>query len=180
MNLDLMEFILEIIFLKEWSMGTYGINLDVYADVGTHWIALHVTTIEIVYFDSFIVEHVSKEVEKLIGNKNIKANKFRIQAKIRAKRLLKLEFKSSHSIKSKCLKRIVKYMLPTLENMQTYFLMCKKHTNNIGSKKVINTNKVVRQKPRCANCMSNKSRFLKQKHNKKSDWNNINTKLFIY
>ena len=97
-----------------------------------------------------------------------------------SKRLLELEFKSSHSIKSKCLKRIVKYMLPTLENMQTYCLMCKKHTNNIGSKKVIMKNKGVRHKPRCANCMSNKSRFLKQKLNKKSDWNNINTKLFVY
>ena len=66
-------------FHKRIKYRAYGINLDVYADVGTHWIALYITTIEIIYFDSFAIEHVSKEVEKLIGNKNIKANKFRIQ-----------------------------------------------------------------------------------------------------
>ena len=32
--------------------GTYGINLDEYADVGTHWIALFCRRSEIVYFDS--------------------------------------------------------------------------------------------------------------------------------
>ena len=42
------------------------------------------------------------------------------------------------------------------------------------------TNKVIRQKSRCTNCISDKSRFLKQKPNKKSGWNNINSKLFVY
>ena len=64
--------------------------------------------------------------------------------------------------------------------MQTYCLSCKKHTNNIGSKKGIMANKVIRGKSRCANCTSDKSRFLKQNSNKKSGWNNINSKLFIY
>ena len=45
--------------------------------------------------------------------------------------------------------------------MQIYCLGCRKHTDNIGSKKVIITNEVVRQKSRCANCMVQKSRFLK-------------------
>ena len=36
----------------------YIINLDEYADVGTHGIALFCNRIEIVYFDSFGVEHV--------------------------------------------------------------------------------------------------------------------------
>ena len=49
--------------------------------------------------------------------------------------------------------------------MQTYCLGCKKHINNIGSKKVIMTNKVIRDKSTCVNFMSDKSRFLKQKHN---------------
>ena len=31
----------------------YVINLDEYADVGTHWIALYVENIEIIYFNSF-------------------------------------------------------------------------------------------------------------------------------
>ena len=34
---------------------------------------------EIVYFDSFGVEHIPEEIKKFIGNKNIKANIFRIQ-----------------------------------------------------------------------------------------------------
>ena len=46
--------------------------------------------------------------------------------------------------------------------MQTYCLSCKKHIGNIGSKKVIVTNKVVRQASKCAHCVSEKSRFLKQ------------------
>ena len=42
------------------------------------------------------------------------------------------------------------------------------------------TNKVIRDKLRYVNCMSDKSRFLKQNNNKKSGWNNINPKLSIY
>ena len=40
----------------------YIINLDEYADVGTHWIDLCCNRNEIVYFDSFGVEHVSEEI----------------------------------------------------------------------------------------------------------------------
>ena len=41
MNHDLMVFILEIICLKKKIKdGTYLINFDEYADVGTHWVAL--------------------------------------------------------------------------------------------------------------------------------------------
>ena len=60
--------------------GAYVINIDEYADVGTHWIALYVKNIEMIYFDSFGVEHVPNEIEKFIGHKNIKTNIFRIQA----------------------------------------------------------------------------------------------------
>ena len=56
--------------------GAYVINLDEYADVGTHWIALYVKNIEIIYFHSFGVEHVPKEIEKFIRHKNIKTNIF--------------------------------------------------------------------------------------------------------
>ena len=56
--------------------GTCIINLDAYADVGTHWIALFCNRAEIVYFDSFVVEHVPEEIKEFIGNKNIKANIF--------------------------------------------------------------------------------------------------------
>ena len=63
--------------------GAYIINLDEYADVGTHWIVLFCNRNKIVYFDSFGVEHIPEEIkefiEKIPGNKNIKANIFRIQ-----------------------------------------------------------------------------------------------------
>ena len=64
--------------------------------------------------------------------------------------------------------------------MQTCCLSCRKHIYNIGSKKVIMTNRVLRQASKCATCVAEKSRFLKQKLNKKSGWNNINPKLFVY
>ena len=49
--------------------GYYVINLNEHEDVGTHWIALFCRKNEIVYFDSFGVEHVPKETEKFIGHK---------------------------------------------------------------------------------------------------------------
>ena len=65
---------------KKIKDGAYVINLDEYADVGTHWIALFCNKNEIIYFDSFGVEHVPKEIKKLVGNKNKKANIFQVQA----------------------------------------------------------------------------------------------------
>ena len=35
---------------------------------------------EIVYFDSFGIEHIPEEIKKFIGNRNIKANIYRAQA----------------------------------------------------------------------------------------------------
>ena len=40
--------------IKDWA---YRINFDGYADVGTHWIALYVKNIEVIYFDTFGIEH---------------------------------------------------------------------------------------------------------------------------
>ena len=40
MNQDFMVFFQEIIYLKKIKDGAYIINLDEYANVGTHWIAL--------------------------------------------------------------------------------------------------------------------------------------------
>ena len=47
---------------KKIKDGAYVINLDEYADVGTHWIALFFNRNEIIYFDSFGVEHVPEEI----------------------------------------------------------------------------------------------------------------------
>ena len=58
----------------------YVINLHEYADVGIHWIALYVKNNEVIYFDSFGVEHVPKEIKRFIGHKNAKTNISRIQA----------------------------------------------------------------------------------------------------
>ena len=52
--------------------GAYVINRDENADTGTHWIALFCTNIEVIYFDSFGVEHISKKTENVIEHKNIK------------------------------------------------------------------------------------------------------------
>ena len=57
----------------------YIINLDEYTNVGTHWIALFCNKNEIVYFGSFGVEYIPEEIKKIIRNKNIKANIFRVQ-----------------------------------------------------------------------------------------------------
>ena len=43
---------------KRIKNGGYVINLDEYADAGTHWIALFCKRSEIVNFNSFGVEHV--------------------------------------------------------------------------------------------------------------------------
>ena len=87
MNQDLMVFFQEIIYLKIKD-GGYVINLDEYSDVGTHRIALFYNRNEIVYFDSFGVEHVPEEIKEFVDrssssasqNKNIKTNIFRVQA----------------------------------------------------------------------------------------------------
>ena len=61
---------------KKIKDGAYVINLDEHKDTGTHWIALFCKKNEIVYFDSFGIEHIPKEIKKFISNKNIKDNIF--------------------------------------------------------------------------------------------------------
>ena len=61
---------------KKIKDGKHVINLDEYADVGIHWIALFCNRNEITYFDSSGVEHIPKEIKKFIRNKNIKTNIF--------------------------------------------------------------------------------------------------------
>ena len=65
---------------KKIKDGAYVLNLDEYADIRAHWIVLFCNRNETVYFDSFGVEHVPEEIKEFIGNKNIKANIFRVEA----------------------------------------------------------------------------------------------------
>ena len=77
--------------------GAYVINLDEYENTGTHWVSLFVkpkyttessSSERTIYFDSFGVEHIPKEINKFINNdttksnslERIKSNIFRIQA----------------------------------------------------------------------------------------------------
>ena len=75
MILDLMEFILEIIYLKN-----YIILLNDYFHIEIYWIALYAINNILIYFDSFGVEHIPKEIEKFINGFTIKTNIYRIQA----------------------------------------------------------------------------------------------------
>ena len=65
---------------KKIKDGAYVINLDEYLDEGTHWIDLFCNRNEIVYFDSFGVEHIPEEIKEFVGNKKIKDDIFRVQA----------------------------------------------------------------------------------------------------
>ena len=77
--------------------GAYVINLNEYENTGTHWVSLFVKPKYTVYFDSFGIEHIPKEINKFICSKElgsavnndttksstiacIKSNIFRIQA----------------------------------------------------------------------------------------------------
>ena len=73
---------------KTTKKGAYVINVDEYENTGTHWVSLFVKPKNTVYFDSFGVEHIPKEINKFIRSKElgstinngIKSSIFRIQA----------------------------------------------------------------------------------------------------
>ena len=81
MNQDLTVFTQEIIYQKKKKIkdGEYVINLDEHKDTGTYWIALFCNRNKIVYFNSFGVEPIPEEIKEFVGNRNIKANIFRVQ-----------------------------------------------------------------------------------------------------
>ena len=67
--------------LPKLKNGAYVINLDHSENTGTHWFVIFVKSSEIIYFDSFGVEYIPKEIMEKIkhSSKNIKSNIFRIQ-----------------------------------------------------------------------------------------------------
>ena len=74
----------------------YIVYLDKFSDIGTDWVALYIHNTDVIYFDSFGVEHIPKEIKTstnrplsfvlrppvrdALQNKNIITNIFRIQA----------------------------------------------------------------------------------------------------
>ena len=96
-----------------------------------------------------------------------------------SKILLKLEFKSNHSIITKSLKRVVKKLLPDYKQWKTQIndktdknwkaiwsnVLFWVYMKNFRPENVKMTNKVVRGKSHCVVCWSSKLRFLKQKIN---------------
>ena len=46
--------------LPKIKVGACVINLDEFKSIGSHWIALYVNGNNIIYFDSFGVEHILK------------------------------------------------------------------------------------------------------------------------
>ena len=77
---------------KAIKKGAYVINLDEYTGPGTHWIALFVKPKYTVYFDSFGVKHIPKEIKKFIGNKQSSS------AKARNKKLKQIYLGYKHMI----------------------------------------------------------------------------------
>ena len=66
--------------LPKVNDGVYVTNLDEYKSIETHWIALNVNASHLLYFDSFAVEFIAKEIKTFIRNKTVKTNLYRIQA----------------------------------------------------------------------------------------------------
>ena len=73
---------------KTIKKEAYVINLDECENTGMHWVSLFVkvkyttesSSLErTIYFDSFGIEHIPKEINKFIRNSDIKSNIFRIQ-----------------------------------------------------------------------------------------------------
>ena len=60
--------------------GAYVINLEEYSDIGTHRIVLYALNNNVIYFDSFGVEHIPKEIKIFIDKSIFVANIFRIRA----------------------------------------------------------------------------------------------------
>ena len=62
--------------------GAYVINLDGYSDIGTHWVALYVQNNNVIYFDSFGVEHIPKQIKAFINRPLSSASQNKTQQQI--------------------------------------------------------------------------------------------------
>ena len=74
---------------------------------------------------------------------------------------------TTHNIRHENARSKIKPIKTGKEIGTTYCLGCKDYTHNFKPQEVKMTNKILRGKSNCVVCRSSKSRFLKQKHNKK-------------
>ena len=56
--------------LSKIKYGAYVINPDEYKSIETHSIVLYVNGDNVNYFHSFGIEHIPKDIKKIIRNKN--------------------------------------------------------------------------------------------------------------
>ena len=66
--------------MSEIKDGAYIAYLDEFESVGIQWIALYLNAENVKYFDSFGVENISKEIRKLIKDRCVITNIYRIHA----------------------------------------------------------------------------------------------------
>ena len=66
--------------LSKIKEGAHIVNLEEYESIGTQWTVLYEDAENVTYFDSFGVKHIQKEIRKLIGNKDITRNIYKMQA----------------------------------------------------------------------------------------------------
>ena len=64
---------------KDLMENTFHFNLDHSKNTGAHWVVTFVKSNEVIYFDSFGVEYIPKDIMEKIGSKYIKRSIFRIQ-----------------------------------------------------------------------------------------------------
>ena len=66
--------------------GAYIKNLDEYENMGTDWVSLFVKANKVIYFDSFGIEHIPKEINKFIK----KPSSLKRNARLEYKRMIQL------------------------------------------------------------------------------------------
>ena len=54
-------------------------NLDEFKSMRAHWISFYVNNNNVIYFGSFGVQNIPKEIKKIIENKNVMTNIYGIQ-----------------------------------------------------------------------------------------------------
>ena len=58
--------------LPKLKNGAYVINLNHIENTGTHWVVIFVREDEVIYFDSFDVEYIPKEIMEKMKKKTLK------------------------------------------------------------------------------------------------------------